>query len=238
MTRATAACALGALSAALALAAPASAGDRSAQAAVETALAAMDRGYGAACSLANKPVPSGGYWPCVDIGPYRFVKEYGRVRAFVVVKDGDPYPIMVSTDGDAEFTVGGRWSQDMPRRVAAWWEDEVLRARQRRDAASGEDGRHAAADEAIRGFDGPPSDAGPASAAPTGAEAPRRPRPHRRREACATARSRRARPPAADPQGDSEGAGSASRKACASSTDQASASAATVPSGSTRLRRT
>ena len=152
-----------------ALAVPARASDASASAAVEAAVAAMDRGHGTMCSLAAEPVVSGGYWPCVDVGPYRFVREYGRVRGFVVLKGQAPFQILVADERGADFTVTGRWTRDLGPRVAAWWDEEVLGGRRAREDAAGDDGRRAAAEAALGG---PDAGTAPAGAADSGTPVP------------------------------------------------------------------
>lgn len=142
------------LTAALAAAAiwssPCAAADPEAQSAVALAMQAMGRGYGSMCSLEAVPVASGGYWRCLDVGPYRFVAEYGKVRVFVTGKDMAPFPIMESIDGVAGYTVSGPWSQDLPRRTRAWWSDEFEGGRQRREAGEADGSRRSKAEGAIR----------------------------------------------------------------------------------------
>lgn len=86
---------------------------------------AVDRGYGATCSLEMKPVDRGGYFPCLDFGPYRVVFSYGTVKGFVVQHGRDPFPILSGPADDPEFTRPGPWTTDMPARLAMWWNDVV-----------------------------------------------------------------------------------------------------------------
>ena len=130
--------------------------DRAAQAAMETVEAALQRGHGTTCSLEAVPVARGGYWPCVDIGPYRFVKEYGKTKAFVVLKDSAPYPILSSEGGNAEFLVSGEWTRDLPMRVTEWWEDEVQGGRTKKESAGAADTRRRDAEQAVGRFVSPP----------------------------------------------------------------------------------
>jgi len=97
------------------------ASDAGAAGAVDTVSAALAKGYGATCSLEMQPVASGGYYPCLDIGPYRFVAEYGRTRGFVLTEGQPPFPVLVSDAAGARFEYQGTWVQDLPARVAQWW---------------------------------------------------------------------------------------------------------------------
>jgi hypothetical protein len=78
----------------------------------------MAMGHGATCSLAMEPTRTDGYYPCVDFGPYRMVKEYGRVSGFVVGKGRKPFKVFVSDDAGERFVVGGPWESDMAGRLA------------------------------------------------------------------------------------------------------------------------
>jgi hypothetical protein len=86
---------------------------------------AVDKGYGATCSLEMKPVDRGGYFPCLDFGPYRLVFSYGTVKGFVVQTGRAPFPILSGPADDPEFTRQGPWTTDMPARLAMWWNDVV-----------------------------------------------------------------------------------------------------------------
>jgi len=102
---------------------PASADDG--LAAIDTARRAISAGHGADCSLDMKPVARGGYYPCIDIPPYRIVFAYGSVKAFVIQKDRLPYPIMDAPQESPAFLRDGPWKSDMSARVALWWSDTV-----------------------------------------------------------------------------------------------------------------
>lgn len=91
----------------------------------EYAVKALDKGYGTVCGLDMKPVTSGGYFRCLDFGPYRFVEGYRKVYGFVVEKDGFPFQVLGGTPENASFTVAGPWSVDMPKRLVQWWNDVV-----------------------------------------------------------------------------------------------------------------
>lgn len=136
----------------LSLAAPASAvaSDPHAQSAVNAALAAIQKGRGARCGLDANLADRGGYWDCVDIGPYRFVVEYGQVRGFVTGKDMEPFAILESRDGVASYTIQGPWIRDLPARVAAWWSDEFEGGRSRRDDGIARSKLRSSAERAIQ----------------------------------------------------------------------------------------
>jgi hypothetical protein len=116
---------------------------------VESALA---RGYGAACSLAYEPVASRGVYPCLDIGPYRFVKEYEGTKAFVLVDKAQPYQVAELNDGRIHFLVRGPWMADMAARVEAWWSDEIDGARVARENDEKENRRHDEAAKSVEKF--------------------------------------------------------------------------------------
>lgn len=92
---------------------------------ITTAIAAVSqaisKGHGVDCDLAMKPSVSAAYYPCIDVGPYRFVIEYGRTRGFVLVPDQDPFEILLSDAAGTRFTVQGAWTNDLAPRVAGWW---------------------------------------------------------------------------------------------------------------------
>jgi hypothetical protein len=93
-------------------------------AAIEMAKRAISMGYGARCSLEMIPVDRGGYYPCIDIAPYRIVFLYGSVRAFVVQDGRIPYQIMEGTEDRPAFA-DGPWTADMSARVSIWWHNTV-----------------------------------------------------------------------------------------------------------------
>jgi hypothetical protein len=93
--------------------------------AIDTARRAISMGYGAECSLEMKPVDRGGYYPCIDIAPYRIVFLYGAVRVFVAQKDRQPFPVMEGPQDSPVFTIDGPWTADLSARVALWWRDTV-----------------------------------------------------------------------------------------------------------------
>lgn len=123
--------------------------------AVETVVKALDRGYGMTCSLTGVPAPTGGYYRCIDIGPYRFMSEYNRMRAFVLVDGQPPYPVMSTESGRPEFLVKGPWQDDLAQRVRDWWSDEVEGGRSRRDSAEDQARRRREAERAVRRFSEP-----------------------------------------------------------------------------------
>lgn len=92
---------------------------------VDLARKAVDKGYGATCSLEMKPVEAGGYFPCLDFGPYRLVFAYGTVKGFVVQKGREPFLILTGPTEDPAYVRSGPWTADMPARLAMWWNDVV-----------------------------------------------------------------------------------------------------------------
>lgn len=138
--------------------------------------AALERGHGTMCGLDNKPAPRGGYYPCLDIGPYRFVKGYGTLTAYVVLKDAAPFPVFRSGEQGEEFLVRGEWMRDLAPRVAAWWSDEIGGDRGRREAQEGAASRVRDAErEVMRHYPQPaepPPGAGAAAAAPVTPQPP------------------------------------------------------------------
>ncbi len=92
---------------------------------VDYAERALSKGYGTTCSLSMVPSKSDGYYPCLDFGPYRYVREYQKVSAYVVGPDKKPFKVMGGTRADPRFSVGGPWEQDMAARMIAFWNDVV-----------------------------------------------------------------------------------------------------------------
>lgn len=92
---------------------------------VDYAEKAMAKGYGTMCSLTMMPSASDGYYPCLDFGPYRYVREYQKVSAYVVGPDKKPFKVMGGTKADPRFTIGGPWETDMAARMVAFWNDTV-----------------------------------------------------------------------------------------------------------------
>jgi hypothetical protein len=132
-----------------ALAASASAEVGGARIVVEYAEKAIAKGYGAMCSLSMAPVKSGGYYHCLDFGPYRYVKGYESVSAYVVQQGKPPYQVMSGPIADPVFVIGGPWMQDMPLRVIAYWNDVVDGGAARIKQATEATGRKKAAEEYI-----------------------------------------------------------------------------------------
>lgn len=92
---------------------------------VDMAAKAMAKGYGATCSLEMKPTKRNGYYPCIDFGPYRFVKGYGKVYGLVVQQDKDPFLVMSGTPDSPAWLYDGPWQADMPARIVMFWNDTV-----------------------------------------------------------------------------------------------------------------
>jgi hypothetical protein len=92
---------------------------------VEYAEKAIAKGYGDMCSLEMKPVKVGGYFNCLDFGPYRYVKGYNNVSAYVVQAGKPPYQIMGGSADNPKYLIDGPWVLDMPRRMVGYWNDVV-----------------------------------------------------------------------------------------------------------------
>lgn len=113
---------------------------------------AVAKGYGAACSLEMVPVSTGGYYHCVDAGPYRIVLEYGRTRAFVVIPGEAPFEILVSDAAGTRFEMQGVWETDFAQRVSDWWNATVMGEQASSIARLAEEGRAAAAGSAVEAY--------------------------------------------------------------------------------------
>lgn len=116
---------------------------------VEYAEKAISKGYGSMCSLAMVPVKTGGYYHCIDFGPYRYVKSYESVAAFVVQQGKAPYQVMGGTPQNPVFVIEGPWVQDLPMRAIAYWNDVVEGGADKLRKAQETSGRKKAAEEYI-----------------------------------------------------------------------------------------
>lgn len=116
---------------------------------VEYAEKAISKGYGAMCSLAMVPVKAGGYYHCIDFGPYRYVKGYESVAVFVVQQGKAPYQVMTGTPQNPAFVIEGPWVRDLPMRVIAYWNDVVEGGADRLRKSQETSGRKKAAEEYI-----------------------------------------------------------------------------------------
>lgn len=137
----------------------------------EMALKAIDKGYGATCSLEMKPVRRNGYYPCLDFGPYRFVKGYGKVYGLVVQKDKEPFLVMSGPEGRPAWLYDGPWQTDMPSRVVMFWNDTVEGGATKRGQEEAASAEKQAAAEYIRKLNGEDKPEKPAAAAPSAAAA-------------------------------------------------------------------
>lgn len=94
--------------------------------AVRIADEAIAHGYGTVCDLSAKPVTTNGYYPCVDIPPYRFVRTYSggnwRLDGYLVA-GGDPFRFMEAVGGHVTVLVKGPWENDLPARAAKFADD-------------------------------------------------------------------------------------------------------------------
>ena len=129
---------------------PAAAGDPSQ--AVALVHSAIAKGHGVACSLEMLPVATGGYYPCVDVGPYRVILEYGRTRAFVIIPGQAPFEILVSDAAGTRFQSQGVWEADFDQRVSDWWNEVVMGGQASNIARQAEADRAAAAGGAVETY--------------------------------------------------------------------------------------
>lgn len=116
---------------------------------VEYAEKAIAKGYGGMCSLAMTPVASGGYYHCLDFGPYRYVKGYESVSAFVVQRGQPPYQVMGGTPQNPVFVIKGPWESDLPMKVISYWNDVVEGGAEKLKRTEETSGRKKAAEEYI-----------------------------------------------------------------------------------------
>jgi len=132
----------------------------------------LARGHGQTCSLAMVPVRGGGYYPCVDFGPYRVVKEYGRISAYVVQEGRPPYLVMTGGERGAGFVVSGPWETDLPARIVMFWNDVVEGGLERGRRARETDAQRQEAEVYIRKLTQPEGEAAPAPVAAPDAPPP------------------------------------------------------------------
>jgi hypothetical protein len=92
---------------------------------VEFAEKAIAKGYGATCDLTMQPSAREGYYPCIDFGPYRYVREYQKVSAYVVGPGRVPFKIMAGPWQSPSFILAGPWEQDFAARAVMFWNDVV-----------------------------------------------------------------------------------------------------------------
>jgi hypothetical protein len=121
------------------------------------AIRAMERGYGKTCSLEMIPVARGGYYPCLDFGPYRLVKQYGRITGYVVREGKQPFLVFRTEEGLGGFTVKGPWEADMPAKIALFWNDVVEGRGQETKASIEIENERLAAEEYVSGLSKPPA---------------------------------------------------------------------------------
>lgn len=112
------------------------AADSGAIAAVDLAERALQKGHGAMCSLAMTPSTVDPYYPCIDIGSYRYVREYQKVSAYVVRPDEKPFKIMAGTASAPYFVVGGPWETNMAQQAVQFWNDVVEGGKAKAEEAS------------------------------------------------------------------------------------------------------
>jgi hypothetical protein len=122
--------------------------------AVRIAVKALDRGYGQTCDLKAMPAARGGYYPCVDIGPYRFVSEYAnagfRIAGYLVA-GGEPFRFLEATGATANLLIKGPWETDLlPRAVK--YEDDISGASTERKRMMEPEAKRAEAERRLRDF--------------------------------------------------------------------------------------
>jgi len=122
----------------------------------EAAEKALEKGYGASCSLEMLPVEGGAYYPCLDFGPYRYVRKYGHSDIYVAMKDRKPFLVASGPAQAMKWTVVGPWMQDISGRMALWWADTVEGAALKKQMTEAEAEAQAAAAEYIRSLNGDP----------------------------------------------------------------------------------
>ena len=125
---------------------------------LDTARSAIERGHGADCSLEMVPVDRGGYYPCLDVDPYRIVFTYGGSKVFVVQKGRKPFPIFEGGRDTGTFIAAGPWQDDLPARLALWWADIAEGGAQRARQAAEQSGEKIAAEEYVNRLRGTPKD--------------------------------------------------------------------------------
>lgn len=129
----------------------------------------LARGHGSTCSLAMLPVASGGYYPCLDFGPYRVVKEYGRFSGYVVRDGKSPYLVMTAGERGQGFVAAGPWESDMPARIVSFWNDVVEGGQERSRKSREADADRREVEEYVRRLSESADSAGPAVPSPSSA---------------------------------------------------------------------
>lgn len=123
--------------------------------AVRIAIKAIDRGYGQTCDLKAMPSIAGnGYYPCIDIGPYRFVREYAnagyRIAGYLVA-GGEPFRFLETTGLTANLLIKGPWETDLlPRAVK--FDDDISGASAERKRMLEPEAKRAEAERRLRDF--------------------------------------------------------------------------------------
>lgn len=122
--------------------------------AVQIAVKALDRGYGQTCDLKAMPTPTDGYYPCIDIGPYRFVREYAnagfRIAGYLVA-GGEPFRFLESSSAGTNLLIQGPWETDLlPRAVK--FEGDISGANAERKRLMEPETKRAEAERRLRDF--------------------------------------------------------------------------------------
>lgn len=122
----------------------------------EMAEKAISKGYGAECSLEYQLVTQGGYYPCIDFGPYRYVREYQKIVIAVVQKDKKPFPILSGRPTESSFIYDGPWQRDLADKMTIWWYETVDGNKARREQEAQASSERSAAAEYIDALNRPP----------------------------------------------------------------------------------
>jgi len=115
--------------------------------AIDLAEQAIAKGHGSMCNLEMKPVRTGGYYPCLDFGPYRYVRGYNKVTGYVIEKGKAPFTIFSGPRSNPTFIYDGPWETDVVSRMVMWWNDNIEgTSRKFQDEAKANANRSAAAE--------------------------------------------------------------------------------------------
>lgn len=132
--------------------------DESLVVAIDLAEQAIAKGYGSMCNLEMRPVKSGGYYPCFDFGPYRYVRGYGKVTGLVIQNGKQPFPIFSGPKNSPTFNYKGPWENDVVSRMVMWWNDNIENGRQKANQEAKASENRSAAAEYINSLNKSPED--------------------------------------------------------------------------------
>ena len=123
--------------------------------AVDLAEQAISKGHGNMCDLEMKPVRSGGYYHCLDFGPYRYVRGYNKVSGYVIEKGKPPFAIFEGPRDNPDFIYDGPWVSDVTARMVMWWSDNIERTSREYEAKARQKSRAVSAAEYISSLNKP-----------------------------------------------------------------------------------